>query len=68
MLCAERPTTPEPQFSTPVFSTCTCSAVLLQQGSNRMTSADRCGTVAGYGGRIGLSVSQQDTTAEKTDF
>lgn len=27
-----------------------------------------CGTVAGYGGRIGLSVSQQDTTAEKTDF
>lgn len=41
-LCAERPTTPEPQFSTPVFSTCTCSAVLLQQGSNKTTSADRC--------------------------
>lgn len=27
-----------------------------------------CGTGVGYGGRVGLTVSQQDTTAEKTDF
>lgn len=26
------------------------------------------GIVCGTGGRVGLSVSQQDTTAEKTDF